>query len=107
MSFLRKIFERGAPDAEGIHLYVRCASCGEAISVRANPATDLSPVWDESTDATTGYELHKEMLGTRCNRLIYGHWRFDAARRVLGSEIEGGREITRAEFEALTAGSAN
>lgn len=104
MSFLRKLFGGVGADDEGIYLYVQCSACGEAISVRANPATDLGPVWDENTDATTGYELHKEMLGSRCNRLIYGHWSFDASRKIVGSEIEGGREITRAEFDALSGG---
>ena len=101
MSFLRKIFavDRAAPD-EGLYLYVRCGACGEPIRIRVNTSSDLEPVFEDEGDDPTGYELNKEILGNRCFQLIYARWTFDLQRRKLGGEIEGGTEITAAEYEA-------
>ncbi|MEJ7655338.1 MAG: hypothetical protein WKH64_19405 [Chloroflexia bacterium] len=83
MSFLRKLFGSGGSSGDdGMYFYVRCSACNEPIRIRANPSTDLSPVYDESSpgDDPTGYELHKEILGTRCYRLIRAEGRSTGAR---------------------------
>ena len=106
MSFLRKLFGSGGSSGDdGMYFYVRCSACNEPIRIRANPSTDLSPVYDESSpgDDPTGYELHKEILGTRCYRLIRAEWLFDRRKRRVGAEIQGGAEITADEYAAESA----
>ena len=101
MSFIKKLFggnDNAAPDG-GMYFYVRCNSCGEPIRIRMNPSTDLEPTWEGEGDEPDGFEFRKEILGSRCFKLIYGAWRFDKSRRLAGSEIEGGTEITAAEYE--------
>ena len=102
MGFLKKLFGGGQPAGDqGIYFYVRCDRCGEPIRVRANPSSDLDPVFEGAGDDASGFQLNKEILGSRCNNLIYGHWTFDKSRRVIGSEIEGGKAITAGEYSAL------
>jgi hypothetical protein len=107
MGFLRRILGGGAGGSgtdRGLYLYVRCNACGEPIQVRVDPANDLSPVYDDESDEEAAYELRKQILGNRCFRLIEGYWRFDRNKRLIGGEIEGGTEITEAEYEAETSG---
>ncbi len=54
MGFLAKLFgARGGAtkgsggDSGGIHLYVRCAKCGEKVHVRANRHTDISQEYED------------------------------------------------------------
>ncbi len=101
MAFLKKLFGGGRTDP-GMYFYVRCDACGEVIRIRVNPGNDLSPVYEGEEDAEEGYELRKEILGNRCFRLIEGIWHFDKRKRLIGSEIQGGKEITAAEYEAAT-----
>lgn len=101
MGFLKRLFG-GQPEDRGLYVYVRCDNCGEAIRVRIDPMNDLSPVYETEGDDETGYEVRKQILGNRCYRLMEGLWRFDRRKRLLGGEIEGGTEITAAEYEAAT-----
>lgn len=106
MSFLKKLFSGGGGSADsGIYKYVRCNACKEPIRIRLNPSADLSPVFEGDNDDATGYEVHKEILGNRCYKLMHATWRFDTGKRLTGAEIEGGTEITVAEYEAETATS--
>ncbi|MDQ3856499.1 MAG: hypothetical protein M3281_08930 [Chloroflexota bacterium] len=104
MGFLKKLFG-GEPSAtdEGLYFYVRCGQCGEAIRIRVNPSADLSPLFEGEGDDPTGYELRKEILGNRCFRMIEATWQFDSRRNVVGSSIQGGREISADEYEAEAA----
>ncbi|MGH2388263.1 MAG: hypothetical protein ACRDIE_08660 [Chloroflexota bacterium] len=89
----------GDIDTGGIHLYVRCAKCGEKIHVRVNRHTDISQEYDESGGHGTP-TLHKEILGSQCQNLMYAHFTFDPSFRVVTSEGERCTVITRAEYEA-------
>lgn len=102
MGLLKKLFG-GARGDSGIYFYVRCDACGEAIRVRVNPANDLSPVYEGEDSEEDGFELRKEILGNRCFKLIEGTWRFDTRKRLVGSEIRGGKEISAAEYEEQEA----
>lgn len=102
MSFLRKIFGGGTSGDNAMYFYIRCNQCQEAIRIRVNPGNDLSPVFEEDSDQPVGYELSKEIMGNKCFNLMRGTWQFDRSRHVTGSEISGGKEITREEFEAET-----
>ena len=104
MGFLARLFGGGASkgaggDPSGIHLYVRCAKCGEKVHVRANRHTDISQEYDEGGDRAVP-TLHKEILGSKCGNLMYAHLTFDASYRVVTSRSERCTIISRAEFEA-------
>lgn len=105
MGFLKRLFGGDSVEDRGMYFYVRCTACREPIRVRVDPMNDLSPVYEGDEDEETAYEVRKQLLGTRCYKLIEGHWRFDKRKRLIGSEIEGGNEITAAEYEAETAAS--
>jgi hypothetical protein len=107
MGFLKKLLGGDrAPQDDGVYFYVRCDSCGEAIRVRMNPGSDLDPVFEGSGDDPSSYEFRKEILGSRCFKLIYGVWRFDKGRRLTGGEVQGATEITADEYAAQTSAPA-
>ena len=105
MGFLARLFRGGgAPkgsggDPGGIHLYVRCAKCGEKIHVRANRHTDISQEYGEDGGNAVP-TLHKEILGSKCQNLMYAHFTFDPSYRIVTSSGERCTIISRSEFEA-------
>jgi len=77
---------------------VKCAKCGEAISVRVDKANDLLAEYDDTSDADepvapSGYVLRKEMVGRKCQNLVHFTMRFDGRRRIVGHEIQGGQFV--------------
>jgi hypothetical protein len=104
MGFLARLFGGGGArkdsgsDPGGIHLYVRCAKCGEKIHVRANRHTDISQEYAEG--GSTVPTLHKEILGSKCQNLMYAHFTFDQSYRIVTSSGERCTIISQAEFEA-------
>jgi hypothetical protein len=106
MGFLAKLFgARGGAsktrggDPSGIHVYVRCAKCGEKVHVRVNRNTDISQEYDEAGGNAVP-TLHKEILGSRCQNLMYAHLTFDSSYRVVTSRGERCTIISQAEFES-------
>ncbi|HEY8286606.1 MAG TPA: hypothetical protein VIJ28_19630 [Chloroflexota bacterium] len=104
MGFLAKLFGGGRRPAEGgdrdgIHVYVRCDKCGEKIHARANRNTDISQEYADDGGRATP-TLHKEILGSGCQNLMYVHLTFDSAFRVVSSTGERCKVISREEFEA-------
>jgi hypothetical protein len=102
MGFLSKLFgggNRGAGsgDPEGIHFYVRCDKCGEKIHIRANRTSDVS---DDYEGETVTKVLHKEILGSRCQNLMYVHLTLDAGYRIVEAQTERCTMISREEYEA-------
>ncbi|NWG22031.1 MAG: hypothetical protein HXY39_17120 [Chloroflexi bacterium] len=99
MSFLRRLFGGGQRDNDGaIHLYVRCGRCGAMVHVRVDPRNDLLPEYGDSDDLS-GYRLVKEIMDSRCFRLMRAEIAYDARRRELSRMLEGGAFITRDEYE--------
>jgi hypothetical protein len=104
MGLLSRLFgnkDRGAAgdDREGLHIYVRCDRCGEKVHIRANRRTDITQEYDESGDRSKRV-LHKEILGSKCQNLMYAHLTLDAADKVIDSRMEGCTLISREEYEA-------
>ncbi len=104
MGFLTRLFGAGGPkddagDPEGIHFYVRCDKCGEKLHIRANRRTDVTQEYQEDSDRATP-TLHKEILGSRCQNLMYVHLTLDGAYKIIGSQTERCTLITRQEYEA-------
>jgi hypothetical protein len=107
MDFLRRLFGGGQPRGDGaIHLYVKCNRCGAPVHVRVDTRNDLSIEYGDSEEPS-GYRLIKEIMDSRCFRLMRAEIDYDGAKRELSRQIEGGTFITREEFERLVASGAH
>ncbi len=98
MSLLKKIgaLFAGSQDKGngGYYFYVECDRCGEKLRIRADKHSDLSPNYEGG-----GFTLNKEIMDGRCFQLMYATIEFDSGYHVVSREIEGGRFITREEYE--------
>lgn len=88
-------------DGDGLHIYVRCDRCGEKIHIRANRRTDVTQEFDEDGEGSARV-LHKEILGSRCQNLMYAHLTLGAGDRIVESRLEGCSLISREDYEAAT-----
>lgn len=105
MDFLRRLLG-GQPRGDGaIHLYVRCERCGAPVHVRVDPRNDLSIEYGDG-EAPAGYRLVKEIMDSRCFRLMRAEIDYDAAKREVSRRIEGGAFIGQDEYERLVAQGA-
>lgn len=104
MQFLKRLFGgqgAGAANDPALHLYVRCDRCGAGVHVRVHLYNDLSVEYG-SNDDIAGYTLRKEVMDSRCFRLMHAELHFDKARRELSRAVEGGTFISAEEYAALT-----
>jgi hypothetical protein len=102
MGFLKKLKDillgtkSGKPrDPDGIYFHVQCEKCGAPLRIRADKRHDLQRDYD-----TGEYVLHKEMMDNSCFNLMQATIRFDASYNIVDREIDGGKFITKEEFEA-------
>lgn len=104
MNFLRRLFGGGdAPAGDGaIHLYVRCNRCGAPVHVRVDPRNDLLSDYGDD-DQASGYHLIKEIMDSRCFRLMRAEIAYDRSRREVSRQLEGGTFITKEEYDQLVA----
>ena len=101
MNLLRRLFGGGeAPSDGAIHLYVRCDHCGAPVHVRVDPRNDLLIEYGNDDDAA-GYRLHKEIMDSRCFRLMRAEVAYDRSRREISRRIEGGAFISKEEYDQL------
>jgi hypothetical protein len=108
MDFFRRLFGGGStskPADEALLLYVRCSRCGAPVSVRVHPYNDMAVEYDDRENVD-GYRLRKEIMDSRCFRLMYADLSFDRNRRELSRSIEGGEFISKDEYERLKAQEA-
>jgi hypothetical protein len=82
----------GADDA--IHIYVECERCKARVHVRLDRRHDIS------APEEGGYYVRKEIMDSKCFRLMAAEIVFDSAYRIQRQELQGGRFLTRAEFES-------
>lgn len=100
----RRLFGGAATEeTQALIFFVRCDRCGEIIRVRADRRWDLL---QELGEGSSGYSLHKDVLGTRCNALLHVLVRFDDAYRITHQEVQGGRFVSAAEYDADRSGGA-
>lgn len=93
---LRSVFS-SAPSTEAddaVHIYVECGRCKSKVHVRLDKRHDLSQ------GEGGGYFVRKEIMDSKCFRLMTAEIAFDGGYRIQSQEVEGGRFISRQEFEA-------
>ncbi len=93
---LTSLFSSSGPAAtdDAIHVYVECGRCKAKVHVRLDRRHDLS-MGDEG-----GYYARKEIMDSTCFRLMAAEITLDSGYRIQRQEIQGGRFISREEFEA-------
>ena len=107
MNLLRRLFGGGAAPSgdNAIHLYVRCDRCRAPVHVRIDPRNDLVIEYGDDDDAS-GYRLVKEIMDSRCFRLMRAEIEYDRSRRELSRQLEGGSFISKEEYDQLAAPAA-
>ena len=93
--FLEKIksfFATPAEDSSSrfITFTVKCKRCGEEIQVKVRKDSDLSRVFEDEGPQGAEYFLRKEILGEKCNNLIYIDVYFGPGLNIISREIKGG-----------------
>lgn len=96
------------PSSPALHIVVRCTKCGEIIHNRVEKAYELEAEYEGlnghdlpegEEPRPTGYTLHKEMVGARCQNMIRLVMRLDAQRAVVSRSIEGGELVELTDCE--------
>ncbi len=93
---LASLFRTG-PDAatdDAIHIYVECERCKSVVHVRLDRRHDVS------TGEDGGYFVRKEVMDSKCFRLMVAEMTFDSAYRVQRQDVQGGRFVSAADFES-------
>ena len=92
---LKKIFTVPAGDTASkfITFTVRCNKCGEKITVRARKDSDISRVSEGESLAGAEYFLRKEILGKKCNNIIYIEVYFGPGFNIISKEISSGKFV--------------
>lgn len=96
VGFLARLFGgKATKDTDdAIHLYVECGRCKAKVHVRLDKRHDLSQ------GEAGGYFVRKEVMDSKCFRLMTAEVTFDAAYRVQIQDVQGGRLISKEEFDA-------
>ena len=90
---LKKMFIMPAGSgSKFISFRIICDRCKEEITVKASKTSDISRLY-EGDEAPGGaeYLLRKEILGNKCNNLVYITIYFDSGYNVISKEISGGK----------------
>ncbi|HXZ43997.1 MAG TPA: hypothetical protein VEH53_04150 [archaeon] len=93
---LRSLFS-SRPSAradDAIHIYVECGRCKSRVHVRLDKRHDLS------REEGGGYFVRKEIMDSKCFRMMTAEIAFDAGYRIQSQEMQGGRFISKQEFDA-------
>ena len=103
MRFLKKIASalspKGAEEGEVLWVYARCDKCGEALKTRVDLRHDLTPNYSDE-GRVTDYVVRKVLIGSqRCFEPVEVKLTFDAQRRAVSREINGGQFISKEEDE--------
>ena len=97
---------QGQRDGDAYWLHVRCDQCQEVLRTRVDLAHDLSTRYDNS-GRIDGYFTRKTLMGSsKCFNQVVVEVVFDARRRAMGHEVQGGQLISQQDFERALANSA-
>ena len=80
----------GADDA--LHIYIECGRCKSIVHVRLDKRHDIS-------QGEGGYFVRKEVMDSKCFRLMAAELRFDSGYRIQSQEVQGGRLVSKEEFD--------
>jgi hypothetical protein len=80
---------------DAFHIYVECERCKSKVHVRLDRRHDISQKEDG------GYFVRKEIMDGKCFRLMAAEITFDGAYRIQSQEVQGGRFISRGEYELV------
>jgi hypothetical protein len=90
----------GAVD-DAIHIYVECERCKAKVHVRLDRRHDISGREEG------GYFVRKEIMDSKCFRLMVAEITFDSAYRIQSQEVQGGRFVSAADYEAADGSTAS
>jgi hypothetical protein len=80
-------------DKDGFFFYVACDNCDNHLRLRVGRSYDLE------REENGGYSWRKTIVDGRCFRKMEARVLFDSSYRVVEKEIEGGRFVSREEWE--------
>ena len=92
---LKKIFTEpaGGSKSNFITFKVKCSRCGEEIEVKARSTSDISRIYEGEGPSGAAFFLRKEVLGEKCNNLIYITVYLGSNFNVVSRDITGGNFI--------------
>jgi hypothetical protein len=101
MGFLDKLAalfgsKSAGPVDDAIHIYVECERCKTRVHVRLDRRHDVSGREDG------GYFVRKEIMDSKCFRLMTAEIIFDSAYHIQSQEVQGGRFVSAAEYDAAS-----
>ena len=79
---------------DAFHIYVECDRCKSKVHVRLDRRHDISQREEG------GYFVRKEIMDSKCFRLMAAEITFDGSYRIQSQEVQGGRFISREEYDA-------
>ena len=89
---LKKMFTMPADSGlKFINFNIICGRCKEEIAVKASKTSDISRLYEGEGPDGAEYLLRKEILGNKCNNLVYITIYFDSGYNVISKEISGGK----------------
>lgn len=86
-----------AGDPYGLWFYFRCNKCGSVVRIRADRRNDMNV-----EDGPGAYLLRKEIMDNKCFQLMQAEVWLDSEYNIVSSEVQGGKLISREEYEAAT-----
>lgn len=101
MGFLRRLFggegdkkkAGSSSDPQGLYFYVECNRCHTIVRLRADKQYDLN-------DSNGGYVWNKTIVDSRCFQRMPAVVHLDRQHNLVSAEIEGGRFVTEADYNA-------
>lgn len=95
MGFLARLLggksTRDSDDA--VHIYIECGRCKSRVHVRLDRRHDLSQ------DEGGGYFVRKEIMDSKCFRLMTAEVTFDSVYGIQRQDVQGGRFLSKEEYE--------
>jgi len=84
---IEKLSGPTGPGTDYLEYRIKCGKCGEIVTVKVFPERDLNPTYEDSGPA---YVLKKEVMDSKCFRMISVEISYDSSRREIRREISGG-----------------
>jgi len=93
-----KNFFTGPVQSQGqqgaVRFVLQCNRCSEEITVKIRTASDISRVYEEDGGPPGAvFYVRKEILGSKCNNLIYLTAYFNENFNLISSDVTGGKII--------------